>query len=52
MVPLKNNNIKRFWRKKTIEDFYGSSSLKSEKVQGREVLAMKIKSSESLHFVL
>ena len=51
MVPIKNEN-KRFWRKKIIKHFYGNWSLKSEKVQGREVLAMKIISLVSLHSVL
>ena len=51
MVPIKNEN-KRFWRKKIIKHFYGDWSLKSEKVQGREVLAMKIISLVSLHSVL
>ena len=51
MVPIKNKN-KRFWRKKIIEHFYGSWKLQIEKVQGRELLAMKIMSLESLHSVL
>ena len=51
MVSIKNEN-KRFWRKKIIKHFYGNWSLKSEKVQGREVLAMKIISLVSLHSVL
>ena len=51
MVPIKNEN-KRFWRKKIIKHFYDNWSLKSEKVQGREVLAMKIISLVSLHSVL
>ena len=32
-----------------MEPFYGSWSLKSEKTQGREVLAMKIISLESFY---
>ena len=36
MVPIKNKN-KRLWRKKLSNTFmYDSSSLQSEKVQGRE----------------
>ena len=44
--------IKGFGGKKIIKHFYGNWSLKSEKVQGREVLAMKIISLVSLHSVL
>ena len=40
MVPIKNEK-KRF-KRKSIEHFYGSWSLKSKRVQGSEVLAMKI----------
>ena len=47
MVPIKNKN-KRLWRK-NIKHSYGSWSLKSEKVQGRKVLAMRIISLESLY---
>ena len=35
-----------------MEHFYGSGDLKSEKVQGCEVLAMKITSLESSYSVL
>ena len=41
MVPVRNKN-KSFWRNKLFEHFYGSLSLKCEKVQGREILPMKI----------
>ena len=51
MVPVQNKN-KKFLRKKIIEHFYGSWNLKSGRVQGREILAMKIISLESLHSVL
>ena len=50
MVLLKKN--KKVLENKKIKHFYGSWSLKSEKVQRREVLAMKIIALESLHSVL
>ena len=43
-------NIKGF-RKKITEHFYGSWSLKNEKVQGGEALAMKIISLDFLYSV-
>ena len=49
MVLIKN---KKDAGEKNIEHFYGSWSVKSEKVQGCEVLAMKIISLEFLHSVL
>ena len=51
MVLIKNRN-KIFWKKKLWNTFNGNSSLKSEKVQRREVFTMKIISLESLHSVL
>ena len=50
MVAIKIK-IKRFGNK-IIKHFYGSLSLKSEKVQSRENLCMKTISRESLHSVL
>ena len=50
MVTIKIK-LKRFG-KKIIKHFYGSLSLKSEKVQSRENLCMKTISRESLHSVL
>ena len=38
--------------KKIIQHFNGSSSVSSEKLQGREVLAMKNISLEYLHYVM
>ena len=46
MVLIKNRN-KIFWKKKLWNTFNGNSSLKSEKVQRREVFTMKIISLES-----
>ena len=50
MVIIKIKN-KIFWGK-IIEHFYGRWSLKSEKVEGREVLAVKNTILESFHSVL
>ena len=50
MVPIKIK-MKGFGEN-AIENVFGSSSLKSEKVQGCEGLVMKITSLESLHSVL
>ena len=49
---LSNHGTNRFWRRKFTEYFYGSWSLKIEKVQEGEVLAMKVISLESLHAIL
>ena len=51
MVPINGINI-RFCTKKITQHFNGSSSVSSEKLQGREVLAMKNISLEYLHYVM
>ena len=50
MVLIKNKK-QRFWRKKNNEHFYGSWSLKGEKIQRREVSAVKIISLESFRIL-